>query len=91
MIDLGDSNVLGFPSHSRNPPLKWVNKLYGRPMLILEIRPTQLLNTTGMKGGIHDRQVLKYQSSVTSRLIFQYLTNINGIKWHNITLNVTDG
>ena len=43
-------------------------------------RPTQLLNATGIKGGIHDHLVLKYQPSVTSRLIFQYLMIINGIK-----------
>ena len=43
-------------------------------------RPTQLLFATGIEGGIHDRQVLKYQPSVTSRLIFQYLMIVNGIK-----------
>ena len=54
-------------------------------------RSTQLLNAIGIEGGIHNRQVLKYQPSVTSRLIFQYLIIINGIKWWNITLDVTDG
>ena len=42
--------------------------------------PIQLLDATAIEGGIHDYQVLKYQSSVTSRLIFQYLMIINGIK-----------
>ena len=31
---------------------------------------TQLHFATGIEGGIHDHQVLKYQPSVTSRLIF---------------------
>ena len=44
------------------------------------IRPTQLLNATGIEGGIHDPQFLKYQPSVTSRLIFWYSMIINGIK-----------
>ena len=38
---------------------------------------TQLLNATGIEGGIQDRQVLKYQPSVTSRLIFRYLMESN--------------
>ena len=37
------------------------------------IGPTQLLNTTGIEGGIHDCQVLKYRPSVTFILMFQYL------------------
>ena len=41
---------------------------------------TQLLFATGIEGGIHDRQVLKHQPSVTSRLMFQYLMIIYGIK-----------
>ena len=36
-------------------------------------RRTQLLFATGIEGGIHDRQVLKYQPSVTSRVIFHHL------------------
>ena len=47
------------------------------------IRPTQC--------GIHDCQVLKYQPSVTSGLIFQYSMIINGIKIWNIALDVTNG
>ena len=43
-----------------------------------------------IQGGIHDRQVLKYQPSITSRLMFQYLMIIYGIKWWNITLDVVD-
>ena len=43
-------------------------------------RPTQLLNATGIVGGIHNGQVLNYQPSVTSRLIFWYLMITNGIK-----------
>ena len=35
----------------------------------------------GIASDINDHQVLKYQPSVTSRLILQYLTIINGIKW----------
>ena len=37
------------------------------------IRRTQYLFVTGIEGGIHDRQVLIYQPSVTSRVIFQHL------------------
>ena len=40
------------------------------------MRPTQLLNVTGIEGGIHDRQVLKYQPSVTSRVIFHHLIRL---------------
>ena len=54
-------------------------------------RRTQLLFATGIERGIHDCQVLKYQPIVTSRLIFQYSMIINGIKWWNVTLDVTDG
>ena len=43
------------------------------------ISTTQLLNATGIEGGIHDRQVLKYQPSVTSRLTFQNSMIVNGI------------
>ena len=46
-----------------------------------DFRPTQLLFATGIEGGIHDSQVLKYQPSVTSnRLMFQELMIIYGIK-----------
>ena len=34
---------------------------------------TQLLFATGIEHGIHDCQVLKYQPSVTSRVIFHHL------------------
>ena len=44
------------------------------------IRHTQLLFATGIEGGIHDRQVLKYKPSVTFRLMFQYLMIIHGIR-----------
>ena len=37
------------------------------------IRCTQLLIATGIERGIHDCQVLKYQPSVTSRVIFHHL------------------
>ena len=43
-------------------------------------RPTQLLKATGIEVGIQDCQVLKYQPSVTSRLIFQYSIIIDEIK-----------
>ena len=36
----------------------------------INIRCTQLLFATGIEGGIHDHQVLKYQPSLTSRVIF---------------------
>ena len=52
---------------------------------------THLLFAAGIEYGIHDHQVLKYQPLVTPRLIFQYSIIINGIKWWNITLDVTDG
>ena len=51
----------------------------------------QLLNAIGIEGGIHDREVLKYEPSVTFRLIFHYLMSIYVIKWWNITLDVSDG
>ena len=41
---------------------------------------TQLLFATDIERGIHDRQVLKYQPLVTSRLIFQHLIITNGIR-----------
>jgi len=44
------------------------------------IKRTQLLFATGIEHGIHDRQVLKYQPLVKSRLIFQYSMIINGIR-----------
>ena len=56
-----------------------------------EIRPIQLLNANGIEGGIHECLVLKYQPSVTYRLIFQYLMIFHGIKWWYITLDVTNG
>ena len=40
--------------------------------------PTQLLNVTDIVSIIDDHQVLKYQPSVTPRLIFQYLMIIQG-------------
>ena len=43
--------------------------------------PTQLLNARFKDMDIDDREVLKYLPSVISRLIFQYLIIINGIKW----------
>ena len=51
----------------------------------------QLLFATGIERGIHNHRVLKYQPFVTSRLIFQYSMFNNGIKWWNITLDVTAG
>jgi len=47
---------------------------------MVHIKPTHLLDAIGIEGGIHDRQVLKYQPSVTSRLMFHYLMIIYGIK-----------
>ena len=37
------------------------------------IRRTQLIFAIGIECGIHDRQVLKYQPSVMSRVIFHHL------------------
>ena len=55
------------------------------------IGPTQLLNATFKDVDIDDCQVLKYQPSVTSRLIFHHLIIINGKKLRNVSLDVTDG
>ena len=54
-------------------------------------RPTQLLNPTGIEGGIHNGQVLKYPPSVTSREIFHHLIPIIIIRYQNISLDVTGG
>ena len=54
-------------------------------------RPTQLLNATGIEGGIHDCQFLIYQPSVTSRVIFHHLIPLIIIKYQYISLDVTDG
>ena len=53
--------------------------------------PFQLLNAMFKDVDIDDCQVLKYQPSVTSRLILEYLIIINRIEWRNITLDVIDG
>ena len=54
---------------------------FARPYEVLvENRYTHLLFATSIERGIHNRQVLKYQPLVTSRLIFQYSMIINGIK-----------
>ena len=34
--------------------------VFGISAFDIVIRPTQLLNATGIEGGIHDHQVLKY-------------------------------
>ena len=57
----------------------------------VHVEPTHLLNVTGIDSHIDKHQVLKYQPPVTSILIYLYLMIINGIKWWNITLDVTDG
>ena len=44
------------------------------------IRHTQLLFATSIEHGIQDRQVLKYQPLVTSRMMSQYAMIINGVK-----------
>ena len=54
-------------------------------------RHTRLLFATGIEHGIHNRQVLKYRPSVTSRLIFHHLIPSMIIKYQNISLDVTDG
>ena len=49
-------------------------------------RRTQLLFATGIERGIHDRQVLKYQPSVTSRVIFHHLIPLIIIEYHEISV-----
>ena len=71
--------------------VKWRPSDASKYICQIDNRPTQLPNATGIEGGIHDCQVLKYQPAVTSRLMFQDLMIIYGIKWWNITLDVTDG
>ena len=44
-------------------------------------RHTQLLFATSIEGGIPDSQVLKYQPSVTSRVIFHHLIPLIIIKY----------
>ena len=44
-------------------------------------RPTQLPFATGIEGGIHECQVLKYQPLVTSRVIFHDLIPLIIIKY----------
>ena len=61
------------------------------PEEFFHIRRTQLLFATGIEGGIHDGQVLKYQPSVTSRVIFHHLIPLLIIKYRNISLDVADG
>ena len=63
----------------------------GRFAIVQHNRPTQLLNAIGIEGGIHDHQVLKYQPSVTSRVIFHHLIPLIIIKYWNISLDVTNG
>ena len=40
---------------------------------VSHIKRTQLLFATGIERGIHNRQVLKYQALVTSRVAFHHL------------------
>ena len=44
-------------------------------------RHTQLLFATGIERGIHDCQILKYQPSVTSRVIFHHLIPLINIEY----------
>ena len=50
-------------------------------LVVSYYRPTRLLNATGIEGGIHNPQVLKYQPSVTSRVIFYHLIPLIIIKY----------
>ena len=43
----------------------------------------QLLFATGIERGIHDCQVLKYQPSVTSSVIFDSINNHQIPKYHS--------
>ena len=54
-------------------------------------RRTHLLFAISSECGIHDCQVLKYQPSVTSKVIFHHLIPLIIIKYQNIILDVTDG
>ena len=54
-------------------------------------RRTQFLFATGIEHGIPDRQVLKYQPSVISRVIFYHLIPLIIIRYQNISLDVTYG
>ena len=54
-------------------------------------RQSQLFFATGIERGIHNCQVLKYQPSVTSRMVFHDLIPLIIIEYQNITLDVTDG
>ena len=54
-------------------------------------RPTQLLIATGKELDIDDCQVLEYQPSVISRVIFHNLISLIINKYCNISLDVTDG
>ena len=45
------------------------------------IKRTQLLFATSIEGGIHDSQVLKYQPSVTSRVISYHFASLIIIKY----------
>ena len=44
-------------------------------------RRTQLLFATGIERGIHYRQVLKYQQSVTSRVMFYHMIPLTIIEY----------
>ena len=52
---------------------------------------TQLLFAAGIERGIHNRQVLKYQPSVTFRVIFHHLIPLIIIEYWNISLDGTNG
>ena len=52
---------------------------------------TQLLFATCIEGGIHDLQVLEYQPSVTSKVIFHNFIPLILIKYWNISPDVTYG
>ena len=49
------------------------NEMMGSSLIQTNIGRTQLLFATGIEGGIHDPQVLKYQPPGTSRVIFHHL------------------
>ena len=59
--------------------------------LMMHNRRTQLLFATGIECAIDNCQVLKYQLSVTSRVIFHHFISLIIIKYWNISLDVTDG
>jgi len=54
-----------------------------------DVGRTELLFAPGIERGIHNRQVLKFQPSVTSRVIFHHLIPLIIIKYLNISVQMS--